>query len=224
LIIMTPRVLRTKEDADILKQVESARMSWCLADVIRIHGESGLRGRNADWTDAETTVVYPEFAPEMLNSVIPGAEEIVTPPPGAGPTPALPLTTPPTTPPPGAQLPPPTSVPPVQPGTPALRIPMDATPGDAPPMLPSADSGARLQQPASPTVKGPLSPVARQAALLPLGPPHATPVHSASHTEAARGSFYASPASPPAPSGVQQAIYQSPQGNNQQALFELPVR
>ena len=42
LIIMTPRVLRTKEDADIFKQIEVARMSWCLADVIKMHGESGI--------------------------------------------------------------------------------------------------------------------------------------------------------------------------------------
>jgi hypothetical protein len=236
LIIMTPRVLRTKEDADILKQVESSRMSWCLADVIKIHGESGLRGRNADWTDAETTVVYPDFAPEMLDSAIPGAEEIVTPPAGS-----RPLTPPPTSPPPGAvpHLPPPTSAPPVQPGSPTLRIPMEAAPGDPPPMLPSTQSGMRTQQPTSPTVKGPLTPVAAQTALLPLsapsrgdslrnapgqlGEPRPPEVQNAGHAEAVRGSFYTG-AAQPQPGGVQQAIYQPPQGENRRALLELPVR
>jgi general secretion pathway protein D len=241
LIIMTPRVLRTKEDADMLKQVESARMSWCLADVIKLHGESGLRGRNAEWTDAETTVVYPDFAPEMLNSVIPGsAEEILTPPAGAGPTMA-----PPPPPPSGGtpRLAPPTSPPPVQPGSPALRIPTESPATDAPPILPS-DSGARMPQPATPTVKGPLVPVPSQAALLPLpAPSHVDEslrdsttrlgetrprgqgvVQNASHADAIRGSYYGNPAQPPASGGVQQALYQPPQGNNRQALYELPVK
>jgi hypothetical protein len=35
---------------------------------------------------------------------------------------------------------------------------------------------------------------------------------------------YANAAQAPAGGGVQQALYQPPQGNNRQALYELPVR
>ena len=36
-------------------------MNWCLADVIKIYGEAGLRGRTDEWSDAETQVVYPDM-------------------------------------------------------------------------------------------------------------------------------------------------------------------
>ena len=69
LIIMTPRIVRNEQDSERIKQVEAARMSWCLADVVKVHGESGLRGRSDEWTDAETTTVYPDknpIAPEVV--------------------------------------------------------------------------------------------------------------------------------------------------------------
>ncbi len=96
LIIMTPRVVRTERDADIIKQVESARMSWCLADVIKLHGDGGFRGRSDEWTDAETIVVHPDLPPDVLRQLVPGeAEEVAAPP--ADPAPRL---SPPRTPPP----------------------------------------------------------------------------------------------------------------------------
>ena len=220
LIIMTPRILRTKEDADILKQVESARMSWCLADVIKIHGESGLRGRNAEWTDAETTVVYPDFDPKMLEGTLPGtAEEILGPPAdGAGP-----LTPPPPTAiPPGApRLAPPTSPPPVTPGTSSLRIPLESRGVDPPPMLP-AGASAKPPRPAGPAVQGPTLAPLQTGTAQPPRPMGANPnVQNAAYTEPVRGSFYANP---PATGRPQQALYQPPQGSNQQAIHELPVR
>ncbi len=39
LIILTPRIVRSAEDADRLKQVELARMNWCAADVVELHGD-----------------------------------------------------------------------------------------------------------------------------------------------------------------------------------------
>ena len=225
LIVMTPRVIRNKEDADIIKQVEAARMSWCLADVIKIHGESGLRGRNADWTDAETTVIYPTVPHELLDSMVPGsAEEILSPPPSTVvPRTAPPTSPPPTNPPPGpGRLPPPTSPPPGQPA-PTLRIPMSLPSNDPPPTLPSGDSGARVQRPA---VHGPtLAPVqADSAQLRPLQIPSAPAVQNTMYAEAVRGSFYTN-ANQTAPDGrAQQAIYQPPQGENRQAVYELPMR
>jgi len=78
LIIMTPRIVRNEHDAEVIKQTEAARMSWCLADVVKLHGEAGLRGRKDEWTDAETTVVYPDLMPTA-----PGPEAIPTPKPGS---------------------------------------------------------------------------------------------------------------------------------------------
>jgi hypothetical protein len=65
LIIMTPHVVRTEEDAEAVKRIEAARMHWCLADVIEVSGESGLRGRKDDWPDSETKVIYPDGDPRM---------------------------------------------------------------------------------------------------------------------------------------------------------------
>ena len=45
LIILTPHVVRSRAEAERLKQVESSRMSWCLSDVVDLHGPAGLRSR-----------------------------------------------------------------------------------------------------------------------------------------------------------------------------------
>ncbi|QGJ71135.1 Type II and III secretion system protein [Planctomycetales bacterium 10988] len=65
LIIMTPRVIYSEMDAERIKQEEAARMHWCLADVHRIHGDAGLRGRTSVWTDAEVPVFYPDSMGEV---------------------------------------------------------------------------------------------------------------------------------------------------------------
>jgi hypothetical protein len=231
LIIMTPRVLRTKEDADILKQVEAARMSWCLADVIKIHGESGLRGRNAEWTDAETTVIYPEVTPEMLKGMMPEAEEIVTPPSNG-----RMMTPPPTSPPPGVSpgtaprlspptSAPPTSAPPTQPGGAApLRIPLES-PTDSPPTLPYPGSGARIQRPSGPVVNGPTNLPPQGDAARRYPPAGATqPVQNANFETPVRGSAYGDPFAPPPRQAARQALYQPPSGENRQAIHELPIR
>ncbi|MHB1034228.1 MAG: secretin N-terminal domain-containing protein [Pirellulales bacterium] len=63
LIIMTPHIVRTSQDVERVKQAEAARMTWCLADVESLHGPTGMRRRADDWSDSETTVVYPDFNP-----------------------------------------------------------------------------------------------------------------------------------------------------------------
>lgn len=60
LIIMTPHVVRTDADVTRTRQIESARMSWVLGDVKKLHGNYGLEHRFDDWLDSETTVVYPD--------------------------------------------------------------------------------------------------------------------------------------------------------------------
>jgi hypothetical protein len=64
LIILTPRIVYGKEDADLVKQIESSRMSWILGDVINLHGEVGLRSRCDEWQDADIEAVFPNFVPE----------------------------------------------------------------------------------------------------------------------------------------------------------------
>ena len=64
LIILTPRIIYGKEDSDLVKQIESSRMSWILGDVVNLHGEVGLRSRCDEWYDADIEAVYPNFIPE----------------------------------------------------------------------------------------------------------------------------------------------------------------
>jgi general secretion pathway protein D len=42
LIIMTPYIVRSDDDVTMLNRMEMDRMSWCLADVLKIHGDPGL--------------------------------------------------------------------------------------------------------------------------------------------------------------------------------------
>ena len=41
LIILTPQIVQTPEDVERTKQMEMARMSWCLKNVVKIHGDVG---------------------------------------------------------------------------------------------------------------------------------------------------------------------------------------
>lgn len=63
LIVLTPRILRDEVDMEQLKQVESARMSWVLCDVVTIHGPSGLRSRTDEWGETEAPTMYPSYVP-----------------------------------------------------------------------------------------------------------------------------------------------------------------
>jgi len=63
LIIMTPHVVKNRFDTEMLKQVESARMNWCLSDVVALHGPAGLRSQSDRAGVAEAETVYPEQIP-----------------------------------------------------------------------------------------------------------------------------------------------------------------
>jgi type II secretory pathway component GspD/PulD (secretin) len=41
LIILTPRIVKDKSDMEAVKQVEAARMHWCLSGVSKLHGDIG---------------------------------------------------------------------------------------------------------------------------------------------------------------------------------------
>jgi len=66
LVVLTPRLVQSDEDYEVLKQVESSRMSWCLADVLNIHGDGGLSGGNGLWGPAKGQVLMPDTLPTPL--------------------------------------------------------------------------------------------------------------------------------------------------------------
>ena len=61
LIIMTPHVVRSGEETDRAKQIEAARMHWCLGDVEQIHGDIGTSSGGKSVRNAP--VVYPDDNP-----------------------------------------------------------------------------------------------------------------------------------------------------------------
>jgi type II secretion system protein D len=42
LVILTPHIIRSRAEADAILAIESRRMDWCLDDIVRIHGTTGL--------------------------------------------------------------------------------------------------------------------------------------------------------------------------------------
>lgn len=71
LIIMTPHIVQTEEDAEEIKYAEASRMSWCLADVLELTDDAGLRCRADDWADSETRVIYPDLEPDGRMITVP---------------------------------------------------------------------------------------------------------------------------------------------------------
>jgi type II secretory pathway component GspD/PulD (secretin) len=92
LIILTPRIVRDHLDAEMIKQVESSRMSWVLCDVINMHGPSGLRSRCDEWTDAECCAIYPTHVPTESDVVPLCPPEGPLMPPGSLEDPDVPMT------------------------------------------------------------------------------------------------------------------------------------
>lgn len=86
LIILTPRIVRSELDADMLKQIESARMSWVMCDVVHMHGPSGIRSRCDDWGACNAPPIYPTYVPaENEFSPAPAKIEYAPPAPTDGP-------------------------------------------------------------------------------------------------------------------------------------------
>jgi general secretion pathway protein D len=67
LVVMTPRVINYNDPdkLEMIKQIESSRMSWCMADVINIHGDKGLSPGNGLWGPAASPVIYPDETPTV---------------------------------------------------------------------------------------------------------------------------------------------------------------
>ena len=65
LVILTPMLVTGEEDLEYVKQTESARMSWCLADVVEMHGDVGLSGGYGLWGPAIGPTIYPDAMPTV---------------------------------------------------------------------------------------------------------------------------------------------------------------
>ncbi|WP_315853489.1 secretin N-terminal domain-containing protein [Neorhodopirellula pilleata] len=72
LVIMTPVLVTGHEDLEYVKQIESSRMSWCLADVVEAHGDVGLSGGYGLWGPAIGPTIYPDVHPTV--DVFPAAD------------------------------------------------------------------------------------------------------------------------------------------------------
>lgn len=83
LIIMTPHIVYSDEDAERIKQIESARMDWCLGDVLDMHDGFGLHSRQS-MGPATGEVIYPAAATPAGDGPTAGGEPV----PASQPTPA----------------------------------------------------------------------------------------------------------------------------------------
>lgn len=70
LIFLTPMLVTGEEDLEYVKQVESSRMSWCLADVVEMHGDVGLSGGYGLWGPAVGQTIYPDIQPTIDDVII----------------------------------------------------------------------------------------------------------------------------------------------------------
>jgi len=71
LIFMTPYVIKDDEDYEWINRVEMDRMSWCLSDVVQMHGNLGPGITPAYWDSAAPAVVYPALDPTGTESIQP---------------------------------------------------------------------------------------------------------------------------------------------------------
>jgi hypothetical protein len=181
LIIMTPYVVQNEEQSEWLNQRETERMSWCIADVVNIHGPVNVSG-NPAFNMGPTDLIFPDADPTA-----PQPTPATPPLPGLGVPPGVPPT--PLLTPPGLPLLPP------PPGGLGLQIPPPPSPqistrrGAGPPA-----SEPRLQQPAIEPV---LPPLGTQARWMPSPPQLLPPPMPASWGQGV------APAGPVAP-----AVYQ----------------
>jgi len=87
LIILTPHIVRSPEDAERVRRAEEARMHWCLGDVSEIHGTADLPAR---LDEHQVPVIYPDANPRGVIPK-PAQQPQTTPPEAIPPGPQVPL-------------------------------------------------------------------------------------------------------------------------------------
>lgn len=163
MFILTPYIMDTKEAESLLNLRETERMSWCLADVVNVHGAlpDGSAGANS-WSH-ESPLIFPDETPAGPSIMTPG--EPLDPRLRPLPTPAVPV---PAVPPPAIPAPeiPQSSRRAIQPADqasgrlptwqPAAAVPQEVRPAFQWEEQPAADPGAqRLPPSQSPQPQAP---------------------------------------------------------------------
>ncbi|MCY2988536.1 MAG: hypothetical protein NTY19_11815 [Planctomycetota bacterium] len=78
LIVMTPHVIRSDDEVDLIRTAETERMSWCLSDVTEVYGNVGFSARPGCWCGSgkpgcrchvATPLVFPDENPSGLEPV-----------------------------------------------------------------------------------------------------------------------------------------------------------
>jgi hypothetical protein len=123
LIIMTPRIVEDVDDVEKIKRIESARMHWCLSDVMAIHDGDGLGKSGSAWYDGASAVIYPDLDPTLKSM------QELTPP---GDTPKLPE---------GQLTPAPDALPSQSPGVPGPALAPEPVPAPDPAAAPELPAG-----------------------------------------------------------------------------------
>jgi type II secretory pathway component GspD/PulD (secretin) len=72
LLVLTPMLVTSDQDLEYIKETESSRMSWCLADVVEAHGDVGLSGGYGLWGPAIGPTIYPDVNPTIDGEVVVG--------------------------------------------------------------------------------------------------------------------------------------------------------
>ena len=170
LFILTPYIMNSTEIEAQYNFRETERMSWCLADVVAIHGALPVGTAGANAFSHESPLIFPDETPAGPSIIRPG--ETLDPRLQPLPTPAVPPPGVPAPPPPaipGPEIPPQSSRRPLPPEgqatvrlpswQPAAAVPQQVQPAfrweeQPPPVDPSAQ---RLPQPPMPQAPGPRS-------------------------------------------------------------------
>jgi general secretion pathway protein D len=212
LIIMTPYLVTSEEQIDWINARESERMSWCVADIVNIHGPVQLGG-NPAFNAGPTPLIFPDMDPSAAILPAPPTQPSSTPVPSASLTPGYPAgplpylnstSQVPLAGPPGSAVPAPGATSP----PPGLYTPQPATPSYPPGPLPYQD----VPQPPRPNVPPPPPPApglgpsgygsSRRPpdVIVPPAPTLAPP--SASGAQGPLSPQMIEPAAPPAGTGV----------------------
>lgn len=67
LIFLTPHIMHDQADNDWINQVESQRISWCLSDVVEMHGDVGMSGGYGLWGPPSLPMIYPDETPTKVD-------------------------------------------------------------------------------------------------------------------------------------------------------------
>ncbi len=82
LIFLTPHIVNSGEYEDMarINQLEAERMSWCLADVIEMHGDPGFGAADKGvFGPAPSQTLVPDGHPEVVEPLAPGQRPTVRP-------------------------------------------------------------------------------------------------------------------------------------------------